>query len=139
MSPSDIFVIPFDDWINTLVRGWLVPNFRPFFRAVQVPITQVLNGLDMVAHDALGPRRVDDEIQLIFLVIVQREVEFLLHARKQREAVALGKRRDFAHDIRFHSSTRLAGLAPIKVQSFANMLSVKVAVDRNSQNRISAH
>jgi len=46
MSPSDIFVIPFDDWINTLVRGWLVPNFRPFFRAVQVPITQVLNGLD---------------------------------------------------------------------------------------------
>lgn len=46
MSPSDILVIPFDDWINALVRGWLVPNFRPFFRAVQVPITQVLNGLD---------------------------------------------------------------------------------------------
>ncbi len=46
MSPSDFLVIPFDDWINTLVRDWLVPNFRPFFRAVQVPITQVLNGLD---------------------------------------------------------------------------------------------
>lgn len=46
MSPSDLLVIPFDDWINTFVRGWLVPNFRPFFRAVQVPITQVLNGLD---------------------------------------------------------------------------------------------
>lgn len=46
MSPSDFLVIPFDDWINDFVRGWLVPNFRPFFRAVQVPITQVLNGLD---------------------------------------------------------------------------------------------
>lgn len=46
MSPSDFLVIPFDDWINTLVRDWLVPNFRPFFRAIQVPITQVLNGLD---------------------------------------------------------------------------------------------
>lgn len=46
MSPSDLFTIPFDEWINTFVRGWLVPNFRPFFRAVQVPITEVLNGLD---------------------------------------------------------------------------------------------
>jgi len=46
MRPSDILVIPFDEWINLFVRGWLVPNFRPFFRAVQVPITQVLNGLD---------------------------------------------------------------------------------------------
>lgn len=46
MSPSDFLVIPFDDWINAFVRGWLVPSFRPFFRAVQVPITQVLNGLD---------------------------------------------------------------------------------------------
>lgn len=46
MSPSDILVIPFDDWVNALVRDWLVPNFRPAFRAMQVPITQVLNGLD---------------------------------------------------------------------------------------------
>jgi glycine betaine/proline transport system permease protein len=46
MSPSDFFVIPFADWVNDFVRGWLVPNFRPFFRAVQVPITEVLNGLD---------------------------------------------------------------------------------------------
>ncbi|MBF0680132.1 MAG: proline/glycine betaine ABC transporter permease [Devosia sp.] len=46
MSPSDFLVIPFDDWVTAFVRGWLVPNFRPFFRAVQVPITQVLNGLD---------------------------------------------------------------------------------------------
>lgn len=46
MSPSDFLIIPFDEWVNAFVRGWLVPNFRPFFRAVQVPITEVLNGLD---------------------------------------------------------------------------------------------
>lgn len=46
MSPSDILIIPFDDWVNLLVRDWLVPNFRPLFRALQVPITLVLNGLD---------------------------------------------------------------------------------------------
>jgi glycine betaine/proline transport system permease protein len=45
LSPSDFFSIPFDDWINTLVRDWLVPNFRPFFRSLQWPVTQVLNGL----------------------------------------------------------------------------------------------
>jgi glycine betaine/proline transport system permease protein len=46
VSPSDFFTIPFAELVNTFVRGWLVPNFRPFFRAVQVPITQVLNWLD---------------------------------------------------------------------------------------------
>nr|WP_314257001.1 ABC transporter permease subunit [uncultured Devosia sp.] len=46
MSPSDFLIIPFDDWVNFLVRDWLVPNFRPLFRAVQVPITFVLRGLD---------------------------------------------------------------------------------------------
>ena len=46
MSPSDLLIIPFDDWVNALVRDWLVPNLRPLFRAMQVPITLVLNGLD---------------------------------------------------------------------------------------------
>ncbi|WP_116652828.1 ABC transporter permease [Pelagibacterium sediminicola] len=46
LSPGDLLVIPFDDWVNDFVRGWLVPNFRPAFRAAQVPITLVLNGLD---------------------------------------------------------------------------------------------
>jgi len=46
LSPSDLLIIPFDDWINVLVRDWLVPNFRPLFRAMQVPITFVLNLLD---------------------------------------------------------------------------------------------
>ena len=46
LSPGDLLIIPFDDWINDFVRGWLVPNFRPAFRAAQVPITLVLNWLD---------------------------------------------------------------------------------------------
>lgn len=45
-SPGDLLTIPFSDWINFLVRDWLVPNFRPFFRSLQWPITQVLNSLD---------------------------------------------------------------------------------------------
>lgn len=46
VSPADFYSIPLDDWINVFVRDWLVPNFRPFFRAIQWPITQVLEGLD---------------------------------------------------------------------------------------------
>lgn len=46
-SPSDLLLIPFDDWVNTLVRDFLVPNFRPFFRALQVPVTTVLNALEV--------------------------------------------------------------------------------------------
>ncbi|HUH78094.1 MAG TPA: hypothetical protein VLZ53_12075 [Devosia sp.] len=42
-SPSDFFLLPFSDWVNVLVREWIVPNFRPFFRALQVPVTLVLN------------------------------------------------------------------------------------------------
>lgn len=46
VSPSDFLTIPLDDWVNFFVKDWLVPNFRPFFRAMQWPITQVLNTLD---------------------------------------------------------------------------------------------
>ena len=46
LSPADIATIPFDDWINAFVRGWLVPNFRPFFQAVQVPVSFVLESLE---------------------------------------------------------------------------------------------
>ena len=42
-SPADFVTLPFDDWVNAFVRGWLVPNFRPAFRAAQVPVTVVLN------------------------------------------------------------------------------------------------
>jgi glycine betaine/proline transport system permease protein len=46
VSPSDFLIIPFDDWVNLIVRDFLVPNLRPLFRALQVPITVVLNALD---------------------------------------------------------------------------------------------
>ena len=45
-SLSDFFLLPFSDWVNVLVREWIVPNFRPFFRALQVPVTMVLDWLD---------------------------------------------------------------------------------------------
>lgn len=45
-QPSDLFTVPLDDWVEYLVKDLLAPNFRPFFRAVQWPIDQVLNGLD---------------------------------------------------------------------------------------------
>lgn len=46
ISPADLVSLPFDEWVNAFVRGWLVPNFRPFFRAAQVPISTVLVWLD---------------------------------------------------------------------------------------------
>ena len=46
ISPADLVTLPFDDWVNSFVRGWLVPNFRPAFRAAQVPISTVLVWLD---------------------------------------------------------------------------------------------
>ncbi|GHC77664.1 ABC transporter permease [Limoniibacter endophyticus] len=45
-SPSDLMQIPFDDWVNTIVRGYIVPNFRPTFRAMQVPVAAVLAWLN---------------------------------------------------------------------------------------------
>jgi len=50
LSPSDFLAIPFNDWVNAFVKGWLVPNFRPFFRAIQWPVVQVLDGLDYVLN-----------------------------------------------------------------------------------------
>lgn len=47
-SPSDLFSIPFADWVNSFVKDWLVPNFRPLFRSMQWPVTQVLQGLESV-------------------------------------------------------------------------------------------
>lgn len=34
--------LPLASWINQFVRGWLVPNFRPVFQALQWPVAQVL-------------------------------------------------------------------------------------------------
>lgn len=44
-SPGEDLTIPFAAWVNSFVRDWLVPNFRPAFRSMQWPVTQVLNGL----------------------------------------------------------------------------------------------
>ncbi|WP_101068451.1 ABC transporter permease [Roseovarius salinarum] len=46
-QPSDVFELPLDSWVETAIKGWLVPNFREVFQAMQVPITTVLELLDM--------------------------------------------------------------------------------------------
>jgi glycine betaine/proline transport system permease protein len=43
---SDLYVLPLDDWIEVAVKDWLVPNFRPAFRAIQWPVDQVLSGTE---------------------------------------------------------------------------------------------
>ncbi|RXV59485.1 glycine/betaine ABC transporter permease [Roseovarius sp. A46] len=45
-QPSDLFNLPLDAWVETAIKGWLVPNFRGFFQAVQAPISFVLEWLD---------------------------------------------------------------------------------------------
>ena len=45
-SLSDLYTLPLDDWIEALVKDWLVPNFRPAFRAIQWPVDQVLSGTE---------------------------------------------------------------------------------------------
>ncbi len=49
LRPSDwIGKIPFDDWMQTFVRDVVVSNFRPAFRAMQWPVSQLLNGIEAV-------------------------------------------------------------------------------------------
>lgn len=38
--------LPLARWINLFVREWLVPYFRPTFRAMQWPVARVLDGLE---------------------------------------------------------------------------------------------
>lgn len=45
-QPSDSFSVPFGDWVDVAVKGWLVPNFRDAFQAIQWPVSLVLQGLD---------------------------------------------------------------------------------------------
>jgi glycine betaine/proline transport system permease protein len=42
---SDFYVLPLDKWIEFFVKDWLVPNFRPAFRAIEWPVDQLLIGL----------------------------------------------------------------------------------------------
>ncbi len=48
LSPSYYAKLPVDDWVEWVVKDWLVPNFRPAFRAIQWPVDQVLLGLNSV-------------------------------------------------------------------------------------------
>lgn len=43
--PSHHGLLPLDDWIEIAVKDWMVPVLRPLFRALQWPITQVLEGM----------------------------------------------------------------------------------------------
>jgi len=43
---SDYYVLPLDEWVETFVKDWLVPNFRPVFQAIMWPVNQVLTGLE---------------------------------------------------------------------------------------------
>src|SRR3546814_407717 len=46
LRPSVLGELPFDEGVDWLVRDFLVPSFRPAFRAMQWPVDQVLSGLE---------------------------------------------------------------------------------------------
>jgi len=46
LRPSDYYILPIDNWIEVAVKDWLVPNFRPAFRAIEWPVNRVMVGLD---------------------------------------------------------------------------------------------
>ena len=43
---SDYYVLPLDEWIESFVKDWVVPNFRGVFQALKWPVDQVLDGLE---------------------------------------------------------------------------------------------
>jgi glycine betaine/proline transport system permease protein len=49
-QPSDSFAIPLGDWVDLAVKNWLVPNFRGAFQAIQWPIRQVLDNVDLLLN-----------------------------------------------------------------------------------------
>lgn len=46
LQPSEYGIIPLDDWVEWLVKDWLVPNFRGVFQVIEWPVDQVLSGLE---------------------------------------------------------------------------------------------
>ncbi|HZD26190.1 MAG TPA: proline/glycine betaine ABC transporter permease [Alphaproteobacteria bacterium] len=50
LTPSHYATLPLDDWIEWLVKDWLVPNFRPAFRAIEWPVDKVMGGFDSALH-----------------------------------------------------------------------------------------
>lgn len=45
LRPSTWGILPLDSWIQSGMREWLIPTLRPAFRAMQWPISKVLEGL----------------------------------------------------------------------------------------------
>ena len=50
ISPADLVSLPFADWVNSFVKDWLVPNFRPFFRTIQWPVVQTMGGFQALLN-----------------------------------------------------------------------------------------
>lgn len=50
LKPSTHCQVPLDRWVEFFVKDWLVPNFRPAFRAAQWPVDQVMRGLEGFLH-----------------------------------------------------------------------------------------
>jgi glycine betaine/proline transport system permease protein len=38
--------LPVDDWVQDFVRHWLIPNYRPLFQKIKLPIDWVMNGIN---------------------------------------------------------------------------------------------
>jgi len=49
-QPSDSLTIPLDDWVDIIIKGWLVPNFRDAFQAIQWPVREVLDSLNLLLN-----------------------------------------------------------------------------------------
>ncbi len=47
LNPFDLYTIPLDDWINTLI-DFVVDNFRPLFQLIRIPISWILEGLQNI-------------------------------------------------------------------------------------------
>ena len=45
MTPRDWVQLPLDDWVEFLVKDWLVPNFRWVFQGMQRPVAWLLNNM----------------------------------------------------------------------------------------------
>jgi glycine betaine/proline transport system permease protein len=48
LRPSNLGHIPLDHWVESAVKDWLVPNFRPAFQIAQWPVHQVMDGLQAI-------------------------------------------------------------------------------------------
>lgn len=46
MRPRDWLALPLDDWVEFLIKDWLVPNFRWVFQGLQKPVAWLLNGME---------------------------------------------------------------------------------------------